>query len=83
MARKLDSYSFPDSKRTRYPWEDWLDGDIWEITQGEDFGTTASSMRSTIRQAAQERELQVKLSRPGDGPIVFQAVREYKREGPR
>ena len=50
MAERLRSFDFTaqsaitsaESKgRNRYPWTDWFDGDIWKITQGEDFDTSA------------------------------------------
>jgi hypothetical protein len=36
VARKVER--FPElPSQSRYPWESWLDGDIWELTPGEDF----------------------------------------------
>lgn len=46
MARKLEA--FPEGTRTvsRYPWDEWLDGDVWELVQGEDYTIKSKSLRS-------------------------------------
>lgn len=31
----------------KYPWADWLDGRVWELTAGKDFDVTVESFRST------------------------------------
>ena len=31
----------------KYPWEEWLDGRVWELTAGKDFDVTIESFRST------------------------------------
>lgn len=33
--------------RSKYPWDDWFDGQVWELTPGEDFTVTIESFRST------------------------------------
>lgn len=39
MARKVDA--FPPENR-RYPWDEWLDGSVWELARGEDYESSAS-----------------------------------------
>ena len=63
MARKLSSFDFsqkstitpPDSSR-RYPWDEWLDGDIWELTFGEDFDMHPLMMERIIRTRSTNRK---------------------------
>ena len=43
MARKVDK--FPElPSQSRYPWDSWLDGDIWELTPGDDFKGKADKL---------------------------------------
>jgi hypothetical protein len=84
MARKLPDFDFgPQSRLTNgdkatYPWEDWFDGDIWQITMGEDFEGTPLMMERIIRSRAVSREAKVTLRHqavdggPGMGMIIFQ-----------
>jgi hypothetical protein len=40
------------SKRVVYPWDDWFDGDIWQLTEGVDFDTPALMMERIVRTRA-------------------------------
>lgn len=86
MARKLEEFDFgPQSRLTNgdkavYPWDEWFDGDIWEITYGKDFvgGGGPLMMERIIRSHASSHEATVTLRHqaleggPGMGVIVFQ-----------
>ena len=58
MATRLKAFDFNQpselttSEKANYPWEDWFDGDIWQITQGEDFETHPLMMERIIRTRA-------------------------------
>ena len=74
MATKLKQFDFtPQSRLTNgekaaYPWEDWFDGDIWEIKAGEDFDGNPLMMERIIRTRAVSREAKVTLRHlPLDG----------------
>ena len=43
--------------QSQYPWDEWLDGRSWLLTQGEDFECTIDSMGIAIRKAAKARGL--------------------------
>jgi hypothetical protein len=89
MARKLSTFDFskksvitpPESSR-RYPWDDWLDGDIWELRFGEDFDSHPLMMERIIRTRATNRGAKLKMRHVrGDqdfheaiGVIVLQRV---------
>ncbi len=51
MARRLDE--FPGAAARRYPWEQWLNGEVWQLSAGEDFtskpGTVVQSARARAR----------------------------------
>ena len=52
MANKIEQ--FPDAPpQNVYPWDEWLDGDVWELVPGEDFkGKPATFRASAVAQAA-------------------------------
>jgi hypothetical protein len=47
MARKLES--FPASPTRRYPWDEWLNGDVWQIVRGEDYSARTTTVLSNAR----------------------------------
>jgi hypothetical protein len=64
VARKVER--FPElPSQSRYPWESWLDGDIWELTPGEDFKGKADNFRAVAITQAKKRggKLQSRLIR--------------------
>lgn len=79
MARKVDE--FPEvPSRSRYPWDTWLDGGIWELTQGEDFKGRAATFKSNARSQAKRRggKVRARILRPSDAPdrLYIQYFRE-------
>lgn len=83
MATKLKTFDFDQpstlttTDKATYPWEEWFDGDIWEITGGEDFQTHPLMMERIIRTRATGRSAKVRLrhvAMNGDpwGKIVVQ-----------
>ena len=55
----------------RYPWDEWFDGEVWELTPGEDF-TSLKTIRSGIYEAAVARGCRVS-TRQKDGFLYIQA----------
>ncbi len=54
MARVVDE--FPEGpEQSRYPWGQWLDGSIWELTHGEDFNGKPNTFRANARVQAKKR----------------------------
>lgn len=53
-------------KRDRYPWTDWLDGQLWELKRGEDFTITTAGFVSAVHHAARESNMRVRTKRRGD-----------------
>jgi hypothetical protein len=53
MARQLDSFPTPPTRR--YPWEEWLDGHVWELRRGEDFSAKPATVISNARSQAKRR----------------------------
>lgn len=75
MATKLRTFDFSEpsvitspNEKAVYPWDEWLDGDIWELRQGEDFDTHPLMMERIIRTRATARRTKVRLRhQPADG----------------
>jgi len=56
MAKKVKSFDFtPVGRPAKYPWDQWLDGGIWELKAGEDFDTEIASFRVQIQANAKRR----------------------------
>lgn len=64
MATKLESFPQQYQGRGRkqlYDWKRWLDGEIWELKEGEDFKTSMSSFRTQAHNAARMRQMKVRV----------------------
>jgi hypothetical protein len=53
MARKLEA--FPAAAGSRYPWDEWLDGNVWELVRGEDFQAKLTTFRANAQGQAKKR----------------------------
>jgi hypothetical protein len=54
VARRVKE--FPEPVRpSKYPWGDWLDGQIWELKSGEDFDGKPTNFRSVALAQARNR----------------------------
>ena len=53
MARRLEN--FPAATGARYPWDEWLDGSVWQLIRGEDFTAKASTFRTNAQLQAKKR----------------------------
>jgi hypothetical protein len=56
-----------------YPWEQWTDGQIRELVQGEDFYSEATSFRTLIHRTARRRGLKAKTRISDDKKSVIVA----------
>ena len=67
--------------RRRYDWEKLLDGQLWKLTKGEDFGS-ADSVRMATLAAASVRGLRVKVSIAREGQRRVRASHPGERQRP-
>lgn len=75
MAQKVDK--MPELERTfvsKYPWDEWLNGDIWELTENQDI-PTAKTFQSTVQAAAKRRGMKAR-TRVKNGKLYVQARKE-------
>jgi len=76
MAKVLKEYdrSESDVKQGRppiYPWDEWLDGRIWELTQGEDFEISMDNMENYIRKTAYRKEIEISVFRHDEKTLII------------
>lgn len=45
-----------------YPWDEWLNGQPWQLTEGEDYGYE-QTLRSAAQRAAKTRGMRVRVER--------------------
>lgn len=67
MGRPRTLEAFPPSRKpagrpTEYPWEEWTDGEIRELIQGEHFHCKLKSLRALIHLTASKRGLRASTS---------------------
>jgi hypothetical protein len=78
MAHRLEDFSWDGKNkgRSKYPWNEWTDGNTWEIVQGEDFFTVPPTMVVMLHNRARTMNLKVRTSsyvkRGGQVCIAFQ-----------
>ena len=77
MANKIEQ--FPEAPAQNvYPWDEWLDGDVWELVPGVDFkGKPATFRASAVAQAAR-RDGKVRtqrIERDGEDRLYLQFYR--------
>lgn len=67
MAHTLKSFDFSKAsdltkaEKGNYDWDQWLNGDIWQLTQGEDFQPHPLMMERIIRTRATGRQAKIRL----------------------
>lgn len=74
----LDEFPNHMGRTPIYPWEQWTDGQIRELVQGEDFYSEATSFRTLIHRTARRRGLKAKTRISDDKKSVIVAF--YKEQ---
>jgi uncharacterized protein YwgA len=59
----------------KYPWSQWLDGQIWRLSNGDDFTIKAKTLVGYAKTAAKERGLVLDSKIESDTSIVLRARR--------
>jgi len=75
MAIRIDS--MPVTTRTRksiYPWDEWTDGSIWQVTEGEDFTSSPKTFVQGCYAHAKRHGLKVEVRSVGESVVVFRFV---------
>jgi hypothetical protein len=71
MARVIDNFP-ATATQSRYPWDEWLDGRVWELVAGEDFTSKPETFRQNAAIQAQRRggKSKTRMVEDGDRHIV-------------
>lgn len=57
----------------RYPWHEWLDGQLWELSRDTDFNDPVEALRKYAWSAAKSRGLRA-ITRVVNGNLYVRAV---------
>lgn len=71
--------AFPAPASARYPWDEILNGEVWELTEGEDFTSRPSTLISNARLQAKRRNGNVRtrlFQEEETASVVLQFVHE-------
>jgi hypothetical protein len=63
MAEVLDRMPIwvRQGRREQFPYDEWLDGQVWMLTRGVDFSQERRSMGARIRHAALKRGIEISV----------------------
>ena len=64
----------PKGRPSKYPWDEWLDGQARILTPGEDFDATIQSFRTLAHGVANRRGLRLRTAERQDGRFQIQAI---------
>jgi hypothetical protein len=65
MPKTLDS--FPRAATPAVPWEQLMDGQVWQLTQGEDYAAKTNTVLANARTQAKRRGGKVRTRILNDG----------------
>jgi hypothetical protein len=78
VANRIEQ--FPDAPpQNVYPWDDWLDGGVWELLPGTDFKGKPATFRASAVAQATRRDGKVRtqrIERDGKQHIYLQFYRD-------
>lgn len=80
MARVIEEFP-ATTRQSKYPWDEWTDGQIWELEAGKDFTQQIESMRQAAAKQAKQRNLAfrtAKVTRDKKDYLVLQFLKIAK-----
>lgn len=76
MAKTVKAHDFPAPRsRNKYDWPTWLNGQIYVLTQGEDFDVQPANFVSSAKSYAERHGIEILVSIE-DGAVYLKAVTE-------
>ena len=75
MAKEISEQWPVEGHKTKYPWDEWLNGSVWELLEGVDFPHQIQRMRVQTYVAAGKRGLKARTSQSGPKKLIIQAYR--------
>lgn len=78
MARKLTEWpdDLPVRSTQKYPLDQWFDGSVWELVQGQDFTCKYVSLRTALQAKAREHKGAIRIALMEDGK---RAVLQFRK----
>jgi hypothetical protein len=80
VAEVLEAFPEP-ARRSRYPWDEWLDGRVWRLRQGQDFEANPKTIRSRLQQNARKRGGRARTLEQHEGETVYVIVQFRRPNG--
>lgn len=78
MARTLETFPVPRGQM-RYPWDEWLDGRVWELVAGEDFTAKVPTLKANAQLQAKKRNGRVRTRQLREGERQ-KVVLQFRRD---
>lgn len=69
MARQVQELVRRRGRPVEHNWDQFLDGNVWELTYGEDFTSQARSFTSQARRAAEAKGMKLATRTVQTGPL--------------
>lgn len=81
MARRLKEFNFGSRQGApKYPWDQWTNGEIWEVTHGKDFQCTPGSLVVYLYHKSKLLDMNVSTSiQKGKGKRPARVVFKFKK----
>lgn len=81
MAEVIEGFEFPKPgqnlrSNAKYPWNEWMNGQTWRITQGVDFDCKTQSIKFLIYKRAEVLGITVKVHTESPTSVIFRAVHQ-------
>ena len=73
MAKQIELASVKGKSKRGYDWDNWLNGEAWELVAGEDFTVDVSALRGAACAMGKTRNLQTHVRRLGNGNVAIWA----------
>lgn len=54
----------------KYPFDEWFDGNVYELVEGEDFDSKRSTMATVLHTAASKRDMLIQTRMTQDGLAI-------------
>lgn len=75
MPRVLDALPVANrggsiGRSEKYPFDEWFDGNVYELVEGEDFDSKRSTMATVLHNAATKRDMIVATRMTQDGIAI-------------
>lgn len=71
MAKKLEYFDFSNPRKSKYPWDQWMDGSVWQCEFSEDFECDPKSFISSLQGKAKRTHRKVQYKLVDETKVVF------------